>query len=398
MADGMLDDILRRNPSYEGEIWTWLVIGVAVIFMRFTIRIRMGGPAGFKGDDYAMIAVRRNHFQRQPHVLIRLLLQTFLMYSSSFVVLDSVYHYGTNVDLTVDQIRVLSDEEVTRLVQGSKFQLAAWYLYTSMLWSMKGGVLLFYKRLTFDLWRNARYLTYLTLFTVLSYLAVVGTISFGCLPWVPNAVKLLNRLAGGSLLTDDSGTTTTGACGLFQAIDACTKLRTCWLQPSLSNHKHMTDEFLDILTDVAILSLPILPLGKIRAPVYKRILIILLVCSGIYFITASIMRVVVTLRSERSTLVVNLWGTRELGVCLIATNAPSLRPLFSRRFWHWHYQPPPRSPEIVDSVRGSRNASVIRQRTFPQDSILSWINSTPSTLGTVTEFQGLQGPADEERV
>ncbi|KZL88001.1 cation diffusion facilitator 1 protein [Colletotrichum incanum] len=345
MADGMLDDILRRNPSYEGEIWTWLVIGVAVIFMRFTIRIRMGGPAGFKGDDYAMIA-------------------TFLMYSSSFVVLDSVYHYGTNVDLTVDQIRVLSDEEVTRLVQGSKFQLAAWYLYTSMLWSMKGGVLLFYKRLTFDLWRNARYLTYLTLFTVLSYLAVVGTISFGCLPYHHNwGVRPLPS-------------------------DRCL----------YKTQNLLVATFFNILTDVAILSLPILPLGKIRAPVYKRILIILLVCSGIYFITASIMRVVVTLRSERSTLVVNLWGTRELGVCLIATNAPSLRPLFSRRFWHWHYQPPPRSPEIVDSVRGSRNASVIRQRTFPQDSILSWINSTPSTLGTVTEFQGLQGPADEERV
>ncbi|GKT54575.1 cation diffusion facilitator 1 protein [Colletotrichum tofieldiae] len=124
MADSPLDDILGRNPSYEREIWAWLIIGVAVVFLRFTVRISMDGLAGFKGDDYAMIA-------------------TSLMYSVSFVVLDAIYHYGTNVDLTVDQIRDLSDEEVARVVHGSQFQLAAWYLYASMLWSMKGGVLLF---------------------------------------------------------------------------------------------------------------------------------------------------------------------------------------------------------------------------------------------------------------
>lgn len=51
--------------------------------------------------------------------------------------------YGTNVDLTAAQISTLSDEEVARLVKGSKFQQVDWYSYTAYLWSMKATLLFF---------------------------------------------------------------------------------------------------------------------------------------------------------------------------------------------------------------------------------------------------------------
>ncbi|KAJ0383510.1 hypothetical protein COL922a_010354 [Colletotrichum nupharicola] len=65
------------------------------------------------------------------------------MYTICFLMVDLVYRYGTNVDLTADQIKLLNDEEVARLVEGSKFQQVAWYSYTAYLWSMKGTLLFF---------------------------------------------------------------------------------------------------------------------------------------------------------------------------------------------------------------------------------------------------------------
>lgn len=47
------------------------------------------------------------------------------------------------MDLTAAQISVLSNEEVARLVQGSKFQQVAWYSYTAYLWSLKATLLFF---------------------------------------------------------------------------------------------------------------------------------------------------------------------------------------------------------------------------------------------------------------
>ncbi|KAI8205166.1 hypothetical protein K4K52_004458 [Colletotrichum sp. SAR 10_76] len=84
----------------------------------------MVGPKGLKGDDYVMFV-------------------TLIMYTICFVMVDLVYRYGTNVDLTADQIKLLNDEEVARLVEGSKFQQVAWYSYTAYLWSMKGTLLFF---------------------------------------------------------------------------------------------------------------------------------------------------------------------------------------------------------------------------------------------------------------
>ncbi|KAK1492308.1 hypothetical protein CABS01_11825 [Colletotrichum abscissum] len=124
MAIGQLDSILRRDDKFLKEMWTWFGVGALVILLRFFVRIRMVGPRGLKGDDYTMLV-------------------TLFLYTVCFVMVDLVYRYGTNVDLTAPQISTLSDEEVARLVQGSKFQQVAWYSYTAYLWSMKATLLFF---------------------------------------------------------------------------------------------------------------------------------------------------------------------------------------------------------------------------------------------------------------
>ncbi|KAK1561300.1 uncharacterized protein LY79DRAFT_531647, partial [Colletotrichum navitas] len=283
--------MLKRDPSYEREIRLWVILGVVVVLVRFAVRNKTYGFS-LKGDDYAMMV-------------------TCILWVSSFVVLDIIYQCGTNLDLEPAQIQALSDDEIVRVIRGSKFQQVAWYLYPTMLWSMKCGVLLFYKRLTLDLWRDFRIFKYLVWFTALSYVSVIGTVTFSCLPYQNNwGVRPLSN-------------------------DRCLH----------KTQNLLVTTFFNVITDVAILSLPIPTLGKMRVSVYKKILIMVLVCSGIYFIAAAIMRVVVTLNGERSTIVVNLWGTRELGVGLVATNAPSLRPLVSRKFWQRNNGSPPRNQE-----------------------------------------------------
>ncbi|KAH8435108.1 uncharacterized protein LDX57_012737 [Aspergillus melleus] len=55
--------------------------------------------------------------------------------------------------------------------------------------------------------------------------------------------------------------------------------------------------------------------------------------SGIFVISASIIRTALTLGSEPSTITVNRWGIRETVVGVATVNLPILRPLFTKRFW-----------------------------------------------------------------
>ncbi|TQN65808.1 hypothetical protein CSHISOI_07531, partial [Colletotrichum shisoi] len=153
----------------------------------------------------------------------------------------------------------------------------------------------------------------------------------------------------------------------------------------------------DVLTDAAILSLPLPVLREIRVPLYKKMFIAVLICSGLFVIAAAIMRVAVTLGSEHSTITVNRWGVRECEVGLMAINAPILRPLFSRRFWQWNYRPPARTPGPTESTRRSRTAALgRRRRVFKDGSFLAWMNSTTSRLGTAVRSQGRKSPVDLE--
>ncbi|KAJ0163005.1 hypothetical protein CTA2_3663, partial [Colletotrichum tanaceti] len=230
------------------------------------------------------------------------------------------------------------------------------------------------KRLTFDLWQNPKVLRYLTWFTIASYLAVVGTITFSCLPFSDNwALRPLPS----------------EKC-VFKAQNL------------------LVTTFFNVVTDAAILSLPLPVLREIRVPLYKKMFIAVLICSGLFVIAAAIMRVAVTLGSAPSTITVNRWGVRECEVGLMAINAPILRPLFSRRFWQWNYRPPapPRrsrtsGPMGGRSTRRSGTAALGRsrqRRAFKDGSLLAWMNTTTPRIGTAvrTQGDGSKSPVDLE--
>ncbi|PLB49888.1 hypothetical protein P170DRAFT_454607 [Aspergillus steynii IBT 23096] len=65
----------------------------------------------------------------------------------------------------------------------------------------------------------------------------------------------------------------------------------------------------------------------------SKLVIAMFLSSGIFVISASIIRTALTLGSKPSTLTVNRWGIRETVVGVATVNLPILRPIFTKRFW-----------------------------------------------------------------
>lgn len=104
--------------------------------------------------------------------------------------------------LTGGPTTALTPQEVEQYTLGSKLQLTAWYSYTALLWSLKGTMLFFFRRITTGLWQ-ARLVRWLSWACLGSYLAVVLTVpssrppptshssralqlTFGCFPTSKN--------------------------------------------------------------------------------------------------------------------------------------------------------------------------------------------------------------------
>ncbi|KAM6505138.1 hypothetical protein FSOLCH5_015056 [Fusarium solani] len=68
---------------------------------------------------------------------------------------------------------------------------------------------------------------------------------------------------------------------------------------------------------------------------FRKIVIGLLLSSGLFVIAAAIIRATLTLSAHPSALAVNEWGVRETLVGIITVNIPILRPMFKRSFWSW---------------------------------------------------------------
>lgn len=107
---------------------------------------------------------------------------------------------------------------------------------------------------------------------------------------------------------------------------------------------------LNILTDAAVLAIPIPMLWRLRIPIRKKIVIGLVLSSGLFVIAAAIIRVKYSLDANPSASNINRWGVRETIIGIFAINIPILRPLFSHAFWVWGAY----DPQAPPSTNGSR--------------------------------------------
>lgn len=107
----------------------------------------------------------------------------------------------------------------------------------------------------------------------------------------------------------------------------------------------------------------------------------------------AIVRAVQTLTGAPSVININRWGFRETGVGMIAVNAATLLPLFTKRFWrrggytlhqHQHHNhhgvPPGVSPEPTERNRRPSGGSLVTK----WNAALWWTRSVISSSGSRT--------------
>lgn len=123
----------------------------------------------------------------------------------------------------------------------------------------------------------------------------------------------------------------------------------------LTKHPHNS-------TDALIFCIPLPLLWKLQIPLRKKLVIGLLLSSGLFVIIAALIRVILTLGASPSALSINgvsifphppqnphlspsrsnipQWGVRETLVGIVTVNIPVLRPIFNKSFWTGGLAPP----------------------------------------------------------
>ncbi|RSM12417.1 hypothetical protein CEP52_002498 [Fusarium oligoseptatum] len=228
-----------------------------------------------------------------------------------------IYYLGTNLEASFyAQTHTLTDSIIKDCVKGSKLEFVAWYSYTALIWSLKGTMLFFFSRITIGTWHSILVKT-ASICCAISYLAVFFTVTFGCFPTHKNWQ-----------VVPDPG-------------KKCTFRR----------QNLVVTTVLNVLTDAMILGIPLPLLWKLQIPLRRqarpchdlaiiltnilsrKLVIGLLLSSGLFVIAAAIIRATLTLSAHPSALAVNEWGVRETLVGIITVNIPILRPMFKRSFW-----------------------------------------------------------------
>ncbi|CEI68032.1 hypothetical protein FVEN_g7698 [Fusarium venenatum] len=272
--------VSEHRPSFLIEAWTLYAIGTSIIFARFAVRFKTVGIRGLQGDDFFSILV-------------------LLFYTVDAFTVHLIYYLGTNIEGgAAAQLHTLTADELDQYIRGGKLQLAAWYAYTALIWSLKGTMLCFFSRMTIGTWHNV-FVKTVSIISVVSYAAVFLTITFGCFPYHKN----------------------------WQVLPPPGS------QCTLKMQNFLVTTVLNVLTDGLILCIPLPLLWKLQVPIRKKLVVGLLLSSGAFVIAAAITRVVLTLSANPSALTINSWGVRETIVGILTVNIPILRPLFSKAFW-----------------------------------------------------------------
>jgi rhodopsin domain-containing protein len=119
---------------------------------------------------------------------------------------------------------------------------------------------------------------------------------------------------------------------------------------------------LNVVSDVAILVVPVPILWSLRVSPLRKIGVSILLCSGLFVISTAIVRAVQTLGGAPSIININRWGFRETAVGILAVTAPVLAPLFTNDFWkrgpyHRYRSKPHHRPPVLDDSGLSGSAS-----------------------------------------
>ncbi|KAK3214345.1 hypothetical protein GRF29_28g2819413, partial [Pseudopithomyces chartarum] len=164
--------------------------------------------------------------------------------------------------------------------------------------SLKAIVIILYRRLAFGAWQNTL-LNFTVFLCICGFIATTLMLSLMCLPF--------SRRFKVQPLPDNN----------------CTA----------SSHFFIALSCFNAVTDAFLLTIPVPLLWTLRIPLRKRIMVFVLLSSGIFVMAACITRVALTVVPNITVRIIARWGARELSIALIAVNSSSLRPMFGKSFW-----------------------------------------------------------------
>ncbi|KAH9895358.1 hypothetical protein F4778DRAFT_746435 [Xylariomycetidae sp. FL2044] len=270
---------LPKDDSYLPECFAWYAIGVITIILRYVTRIRTVGISGFRGDDY-------------------LALLYLILYTACIVIVYITYYTGGAVNVTPEIVDLLTDEDVKILRMGSWIEWISFFIYSGCIWTLKFSVLFFYNRLTLGVLRR-KTIKFLFWACGVSYVVLCLIALLSCRP-IPRNWQV-RPLPGPVCVWGPQN---------FWAL-----------------------VFINVISDAALMSIPLPILWHLRVSIRKKIGVTLLLSSAIFVISTAIVRAVLTLDGRPTIITINLWGFRELAVGLISVTAPVVYPIVTPEFW-----------------------------------------------------------------
>ncbi|KAF4333750.1 short-chain dehydrogenase reductase sdr [Fusarium beomiforme] len=270
--------------NFTTEAFTLLGIGLAIIGLRWYVRISAVGIRGLQPDDYLMALV-----------VVSYTLETVLRYN-----VGARWHGLANNGMTNEQRASLDpgSDEYTWRINGSKTQLKGWAAYSFLLWCLKASMCTFYLRLTDGL-RKSRVPIYVGFVLIITWITIICCVMFTCRPFHKNWQ-----------INPDPG-------------NLC--------QPAVSRVNLFTMVALNGATDLYLLLIPIPMLLMAPIRLRKKLGLVLLFSGGIFTTTAGIVRCVLVLTNPiKGAQEAGNWACRESFVAIVTTNIPMIFPLIRR--------------------------------------------------------------------
>ncbi|KAL7957718.1 hypothetical protein V8C34DRAFT_285067 [Trichoderma compactum] len=319
------------------EAFTLLAVGIAITVLRTFARVRFAGWRGLSGDDYlAWLAI------------LFYIAETCLAYS-----VGNAANGLANNNMTDDQRAALSpdDPEYRLRVLGSKIHIAGWSTYSTLLWTLKASLLIFYIRLTDGLARHYRIRIYIGFaFLAASYVVVALNLYLSCRPFH----KLWQ-------IYPDPG-------------NVC--------HPAVSNQIIWVYWAFNVTTDLYIISIPLPMLWAITLTPWRKIRLIFLFSSGLFVVVCATLRcALIVLDTANGAQLAGYWAVRETFVAVVTSNLPMIVPMLKMLIG-----------PFIGSILSSRRSTQKLEDATPKDLVTfggsskSWRGRGPPTANPITNI------------
>ncbi|KAL5044880.1 hypothetical protein BDW71DRAFT_198762 [Aspergillus fruticulosus] len=206
--------------------------------------------------------------------------------------------YKSNIGLNTQTALEVPDSEVPMYKTGSVCAFVAWLAYILAVWAFKAVLVFLYTRLTMGLWQHRLSL-------------------------------MVGALCACTFLTS-----------LIFDLTMCHPIHKNWqVKPYAGDNctirplNYIVIEVLSILTDLAIICVPIPLIVVARIPVSQKAILAALFCSGIFVMICAILRAYYSVTNINTLATALGWASRECFVSVFIVCAPGIKPLFARFQW-----------------------------------------------------------------